>query len=861
MKHRITAALERFSRAMLAPLSYLSAAGLLLVVGALLTSAPLAGVLPFLRWEPVQLAGRIIYKCLTAVISNLSVLFCTGLAAALAKREKHQAAFIALMSYLVYLTAGNVTLTELGLLAQPDALTGLYSAGQTMVLGIQTVDTGVFGGILLGLLTAFVYDRTCEKAHRGILGGVFSGVRWSFACVAALAAVLGSGACFVWPPIQKAIAAVTGFIAASGNIGLFLYGFLERLLIPTGLHHLVYMPFQFSQLGGQLMVGSVTYTGAYVVMMTEYNLGLPFSDGIVWMYTGFTKTFGYFGIVAAFIFCARRGSRKKTALQLLPLAFTASLASITEPLDFLFCFSAPVLWLAHAAISGSFIVLLHLCGVTAFTSNLLGSLVMNLSAGAARTNYPVLYLLGLAQIAVYFVVFTVLIKALDLPTPGRRPEEPSRPEKALPLDEQGIEKLIAAFGGRATIIGKKRLPVQSERIFCVPPIYSRCATAISRQQQHAVSRYDFSREKVTPKRPQSFRSYKFKNNISADIAKANASAILNRPAAERIHMQEQAVFTQKTEPVPPTGRFAPSPSGRLHLGNLACSLLAWLSAKSQGGRIVLRIEDLDAERCPRIYADLLEQDLDWLGLAWDEGGSTGGPNGPYYQSECAEIYTASYKKLEERGLVYPCFCSRAQLHAASAPHTSDGNVVYPGTCRGLTAAEIEEKRKKKAPAYRLMVPDEDITFVDGCMGPHTENLLHDCGDFYLRRADGVFAYQLAVVVDDARMGVTEVVRGADLLSSTARQLYLYRLLGLQAPGFAHCPLLLAPDGRRLSKRDGDQSLENLREKYTAQEIVGKLAYAYGLQPEPAPRTPESLIKDFSWAKVPKQDVCLPEDLF
>lgn len=425
MKHRITAALERFSRAMLAPLSYLSAAGLLLVVGALLTSAPLAGVLPFLRWEPVQLAGRILYKCLTAVISNLSVLFCTGLAAALAKREKHQAAFIALMSYLVYLTAGNVTLTELGLLAQPDALTGLYSAGQTMVLGIQTVDTGVFGGILLGLLTAFVYDRTCEKAHRGILGGVFSGVRWSFACMAALAAVLGSGACFVWPPIQKAIAAVTGFIAASGNIGLFLYGFLERLLIPTGLHHLVYMPFQFSQLGGQLMVGSVTYTGAYVVMMTEYNLGLPFSDGIVWMYTGFTKTFGYFGIVAAFIFCARRGSRKKTALQLLPLAFTASLASITEPLDFLFCFSAPVLWLAHAAISGSFIVLLHLCGVTAFTSNLLGSLVMNLSAGAACTNYPVLYLLGLAQIAVYFVVFTVLIKALDLPTPGRRPEEPS----------------------------------------------------------------------------------------------------------------------------------------------------------------------------------------------------------------------------------------------------------------------------------------------------------------------------------------------------------------------------------------------------------------------------------------------------
>ena len=158
----------------------------------------------------------------------------------------------------------------------------------------------------------------------------------------------------------------------------------------------------------------------------------------------------------------------------------------------------------------------------------------------------------------------------------------------------------------------------------------------------------------------------------------------------------------------PVGRFAPSPSGRLHLGNLACSLLAWLSAKSQGGKIVLRIEDLDAARCPRIYADQLEEDLRWLGLVWDEGGSDGGPHGPYYQSECAGIYTESYRKLEQMGLVYPCFCSRAQLHAASAPHTSDGNVVYPGTCRNLTPAQIAEKSRTKAPAWRIKVPDEEI---------------------------------------------------------------------------------------------------------------------------------------------------------
>ena len=311
----------------------------------------------------------------------------------------------------------------------------------------------------------------------------------------------------------------------------------------------------------------------------------------------------------------------------------------------------------------------------------------------------------------------------------------------------------------------------------------------------------------------------------------------------------------------PVGRFAPSPSGRLHLGNLACSLLAWLSAKSRGGKIVLRIEDLDAARCPRVYADLLEEDLRWLGLDWDEGGSDGGPHGPYYQSECAEIYTESYNKLESMGLVYPCFCSRAQLHAASAPHTADGNVVYPGTCRRLTPEQVAEKRRLKAPAWRVRVPDEEVAFTDLCMGPHSENLLTGCGDFYLRRADGVFAYQLAVVVDDARMGVTEVVRGADLLSSTARQLYLYRLLGLTPPVFAHCPLLLDADGRRLSKRDGDQSLENLRGRYTAPEIIGKLAYLYGLQPTPAPRTPASLLPDFDWAKVPKEDVRVEVGMF
>lgn len=303
------------------------------------------------------------------------------------------------------------------------------------------------------------------------------------------------------------------------------------------------------------------------------------------------------------------------------------------------------------------------------------------------------------------------------------------------------------------------------------------------------------------------------------------------------------------------GRYAPSPSGRMHLGNLMCCLLAWLSAKSKGGQVLLRIEDLDTVRCPRVYADAIVDDLAWLGLAAD------GPTPTVYQSERSEIYQQYYDILLKKGLVYPCFCSRSQLHAASAPHRSDGQVVYAGTCRGLSDAEVARRSLTRAPAFRVRVPDEEIAFTDGHLGRYAENLARDCGDFYLRRADGVFAYQLAVVVDDALMGVTEVVRGSDLLSSTPRQLWLYRELGLTAPQFYHLPLLLAPDGRRLSKRDGDQSLENLRARYTPQEIIGKLAYVCGLQDTPDPASPQELVPGFSWDKVPKQDILLPEGLF
>lgn len=309
------------------------------------------------------------------------------------------------------------------------------------------------------------------------------------------------------------------------------------------------------------------------------------------------------------------------------------------------------------------------------------------------------------------------------------------------------------------------------------------------------------------------------------------------------------------------GRFAPSPSGRMHLGNVFCALIAWLSARSCGGRVVLRQEDLDPERCPRRYADLLEDDLHWLGLDWDEGGSAGGPHGPYFQSERTAIYLQYYERLKARGLVYPCFCSRAELHAAQAPHLSDGTVLYSGRCRSLSPAERQALAKKRKPAGRLLVPDEEIVFDDLLYGRYRENLADACGDFLVRRSDGVFAYQLAVVVDDALMGVNQVVRGRDLLSSTPRQIYLYRLLGFPEPSFGHIPLLLAPDGTRLSKRDRALDLGALRARFSPRELLGLLAWSGGLLTRPRPVSAQELIPIFSWSRLPREDIRLPRSLW
>ncbi|MDE7141564.1 MAG: tRNA glutamyl-Q(34) synthetase GluQRS [Muribaculaceae bacterium] len=291
----------------------------------------------------------------------------------------------------------------------------------------------------------------------------------------------------------------------------------------------------------------------------------------------------------------------------------------------------------------------------------------------------------------------------------------------------------------------------------------------------------------------------------------------------------------ETSERPVAGRFAPSPSGRMHLGNIYTAVMSWLSAKSKGGKWILRIEDLDPQRSKPEHARAIEEDLLWLGLEWDEGGlETRGPNGPYMQSLRGDIYAEGLRRLSEAGLTYRCRCRRADILATQAPHESDGRVIYKGTCRPPRLGGTAEVPPEVPAATRLFVPDTTITFTDRCRGPQSVSLARHSGDFILRRADGAWAYQLAVVMDDALMGVTEVVRGEDLLLSAAQQIHLYELLGYPVPECAHLPLVCNDRGERLSKRDNAMGMEALRSTHTPEELLGRVAALAGLLPSPIP---------------------------
>ena len=300
--------------------------------------------------------------------------------------------------------------------------------------------------------------------------------------------------------------------------------------------------------------------------------------------------------------------------------------------------------------------------------------------------------------------------------------------------------------------------------------------------------------------------------------------------------------------ITPVGRFAPTPSGRMHLGNVFAALIAWLSVRSKNGEMVLRMEDLDTLRTSTEFADTLRQDLAWLGLDYDRE--------QIPQSQRTGAYNGYFDLLRDKGLLYPCYCTRSQLHGVNAPHLSDGTYVYPGTCRNL-----QNPPKDRLPSWRVKVTDKLWTVEDKVQGHYELNLATDCGDMVVRRADGVYVYQLAVTVDDGEAGVTEVVRGMDLLSSAPRQMYLQELFGFAHPEYGHVPMLMAEDGRRLSKRDRDLDLGEMQKRITAEQLIGNLAFASGLIDVLQPISAKELAKEFSWHKLKKEDIYINQKIF
>ena len=311
------------------------------------------------------------------------------------------------------------------------------------------------------------------------------------------------------------------------------------------------------------------------------------------------------------------------------------------------------------------------------------------------------------------------------------------------------------------------------------------------------------------------------------------------------------------------GRYAPSPTGALHLGNARTALLAWLQVRAAGGRVVLRVEDLDRDRLRPGAEDALLADLDWLGLDWDEGPAAGGPHAPYRQSQRLAHYQAALDTLWAKNAIFECYCSRADVRlAASAPHgPSDDGPRYSGTCRELTARERASRSSGgRRPSLRFRASAGVVHFSDLVHGDCSEDVAAQVGDFVVRRADGVFAYQLAVVVDDAAMAISHVLRGDDLLGSTARQILLHRALGTPRPVFAHVPLIVGPDGVRLSKRHGAVSVAEWRAAgKDATEVIGLLGASIGLCEAGTRARPEELVARFDISALEREATTLDRE--
>ncbi|MGM0110998.1 PTS system, maltose/glucose-specific IIB component [Enterococcus sp. DIV0187] len=421
MKAKIMDSMQKFSKAMFVPVLILPIAGILIAIGNVFTNPRLIETFGFLD-NPITMGfGSILSAALLPVLTNLGVIFCVGIALGLANKKKAEAAFTALLGYLVFLYAMNKFMELRDMLVAPDQLQG---SGQALVLGVQVLDMGVFLGIILGIVVALIHNRFIDTTFNNAFQ-VYGGARFVFIVLIPVLVLAAISLSFIWPVIQQGIDGLGGVIQKTGNFGIFLYGSLERLLIPTGLHHLIYTPFLYTSLGGVAEVGGQVFEGARNIYFAE--IADPavrvLSQSVIWDARGISKMFGLIGACLAMYQTAKPENKIKVKAILIPAVVTSFVAGVTEPIEFSFMFVAPVLFVIHSALSGLSMVALNILGSRAIGPNgFIDFLLYNIPLGTEKTRWPIYLLVGVAFFFIYYFIFRFLIVKFNFKTVGREDE-------------------------------------------------------------------------------------------------------------------------------------------------------------------------------------------------------------------------------------------------------------------------------------------------------------------------------------------------------------------------------------------------------------------------------------------------------
>lgn len=452
-REKIKIGVQDFAHAMLQPVFFLVIPGLLIAISSILQ----LNLMP----EFIKNIGNFIFTTfLVGNISQLSVIFCVGLTAGLAKKNKGDAAIVGLLSFLIFITANNLWLKTHDMLAATDPDLGLTGTGQAMVLGVQSLDMGVFSGILLGCISGYLYNKLSEVEFPVSLS-IYGGPRFAYLVIAAVDIVLAIILSYIWPVINNGINSITNLMSSTGAFGLYIYGFLNRFLIPTGLHHLVYMPFMYTSIGGTAEIAGEIIQGAdpiWYAQMGVANQLTEIHEAAKYMNWGFSKIFGCIGIALAFIKTAKPENKARTKAFVIPTLLTAVLSGITEPFEFAFLFISPLLWLIHSLLDGLFQTLLYLSGArVAFTGGVIDLVTKNIVMPPGLTKIWLVPIIGFIGTAVWYFLFVYFIKKLDLKTPGREDTEELDEDKvnsdygAIAQDGNDPMYIVEGLGGEDNI--------------------------------------------------------------------------------------------------------------------------------------------------------------------------------------------------------------------------------------------------------------------------------------------------------------------------------------------------------------------------------------------------------------------------